>query len=73
MFCYHSYYAISRELAIQIHEQFEALGSGIGVKCAVVRFWPKLVSNYTVTFDDFIIHIIFQLHDGMQDVFPSHK
>lgn len=26
-----------RELAIQIAEQFEALGSGIGVKCAVVR------------------------------------
>ncbi|XP_042986189.1 DEAD-box ATP-dependent RNA helicase 10-like isoform X2 [Carya illinoinensis] len=33
----------TRELAIQIHEQFEALGSGIGVKCAVVRFWPKLL------------------------------
>jgi ATP-dependent RNA helicase DDX47/RRP3 len=26
----------SRELAIQIGEQFEALGSGIGVKCSVV-------------------------------------
>lgn len=26
----------SRELAIQIAEQFEALGSGIGVKCSVV-------------------------------------
>jgi ATP-dependent RNA helicase DDX47/RRP3 len=26
----------TRELAIQISEQFEALGSGIGVKCAVV-------------------------------------
>lgn len=25
-----------RELAIQIAEQFEALGAGIGVKCAVV-------------------------------------
>lgn len=28
----------SRELAIQIAEQFEALGSGIGLKCAVVSF-----------------------------------
>ncbi|KAL0450245.1 UNVERIFIED_CONTAM: putative ATP-dependent RNA helicase DDX47 [Sesamum latifolium] len=27
----------TRELAIQIAEQFEALGSGIGVKCAVVN------------------------------------
>lgn len=27
-----------RELAIQIAEQFEALGSGIGIKCAVVGF-----------------------------------
>ena len=27
---------VPRELAIQIAEQFEALGSGIGVKCAVV-------------------------------------
>ena len=26
----------TRELAIQIAEQFEALGSGIGVKCAVL-------------------------------------
>ena len=26
----------TRELAIQISEQFEALGSGIGVKCAVL-------------------------------------
>lgn len=31
-------FAYSRELAIQIAEQFEALGSGIGVKCAVVSF-----------------------------------
>lgn len=28
--------APTRELAIQIAEQFEALGSGIGVRCAVV-------------------------------------
>ncbi|RVW75372.1 DEAD-box ATP-dependent RNA helicase 10 [Vitis vinifera] len=28
----------TRELAIQIAEQFEALGSGIGLKCAVVSF-----------------------------------
>ena len=26
----------TRELAIQIAEQFEALGAGIGVKCAVL-------------------------------------
>ena len=26
----------TRELAIQIAEQFEALGSGVGVKCAVL-------------------------------------
>ena len=32
-----------RELAIQIAEQFEALGSGIGIKCAVVSF---LITNY---------------------------
>lgn len=29
---------VDRELAIQIKDQFEALGSGIGVKCAVVSF-----------------------------------
>ncbi len=29
-------FSLSRELAIQIAEQFEALGAGIGVKCAVV-------------------------------------
>ncbi|KAK2994958.1 hypothetical protein RJ640_027862, partial [Escallonia rubra] len=34
----------TRELAIQIAEQFEALGSGIGVKCAVVRFLQFQVS-----------------------------
>ncbi|OAY65603.1 putative ATP-dependent RNA helicase DDX47 [Ananas comosus] len=28
---------ISEELAIQMSEQFEALGSGIGVKCSVVN------------------------------------
>lgn len=33
-----------RELAIQIGEQFDALGSGIGVKCSVVSF--KYFTNY---------------------------
>jgi len=32
-------------LAIQTIEQFEALGAGMGVKCVVVSFWPKLVLN----------------------------
>ena len=27
-----------RELAIQIAEQFEALGSAIGLRCSVVKF-----------------------------------
>lgn len=42
-----------RELAIQIAEQFEALGSSIGVKCAVVSFFvfayylPSYVSKQT--------------------------
>ena len=35
LFCF----CFSRELAIQIAEQFEALGAGIGVKCAVVSFF----------------------------------
>ena len=34
-----------RVLAIQTAEQFEALGAGMGFKCAVVSFWPKLVLN----------------------------
>ena len=41
LFCF----CFSRELAIQIAEQFEALGAGIGVKCAVVSFlffWDQL-------------------------------
>ena len=29
-------YKLHRELAFQISEQFEALGAGIGVKCAVI-------------------------------------
>ena len=35
----------TRELAFQISEQFEALGAGIGVKCAVVVGGMDMVSQ----------------------------
>ena len=52
-------------LAIQTAEQFEALGVGMGVKCAVVSFWPKLVLNRHYKLFDYICgtHFIFGLHD----------
>ncbi|GMP33932.1 hypothetical protein CsSME_00007030 [Camellia sinensis var. sinensis] len=39
----------TRELAIQIAEQFEALGSGIGVKCAVVATPGRLLDHLSNT------------------------
>ncbi|KAL3694416.1 hypothetical protein R1sor_008067 [Riccia sorocarpa] len=39
----------TRELAIQIAEQFEALGLGTGVKCAVVGTPGRLVDHLTNT------------------------
>ncbi|GLU12678.1 hypothetical protein SLE2022_293400 [Rubroshorea leprosula] len=38
--------SLTRELALQIAEQFEALGSGIGLKCAVqiaLGKWPHII------------------------------
>ena len=32
-------FPVARELAIQIAEQFEALGSDISLRCAVVSSW----------------------------------
>ena len=67
-----------RELAIQIAEHFEALGACIGVKCAVVSFWPKLVLNRHVThymsFLIIFVLLIFYLHYMMaQSFFISNR
>ena len=41
-------FLISRELAFQIAEQFEALGAGIGVKCGVVVGGVDMVTQALV-------------------------
>ncbi|KAK2985346.1 hypothetical protein RJ640_008697 [Escallonia rubra] len=47
--------AYFRELAIQIAEQFEALGSGIGVKCAVVSFLQLQVSFVRTSYGNLML------------------
>ena len=42
---------VQRELAIQIAEQFEALGSGIGVRCVVVSFKVAPLFLYVFSLD----------------------